>query len=73
MKVIIALIYLFIIVALTSCESIGICKICRQVTYVDGAVTNEGPEAEYCDARLIAIEATPDYIDGNLRVSWECR
>jgi hypothetical protein len=57
----------------TSCESLGLCKICREVTYIDGTVTGEGQEAQYCDASLVAIEATPDYVDGNMRITWECR
>ena len=55
------------------CESLGTCKICRQVTYVDGAVTQEGPETEYCDAELIAVETAKDVISGNTRKTWECR
>ncbi|NSW93157.1 MAG: hypothetical protein HPY62_00435 [Bacteroidales bacterium] len=58
---------------INSCEVLGNCKICRQVTYIDGKVDYEGPEAEYCDAELIAIEAKPDIINGNTRLSWECR
>jgi hypothetical protein len=66
----------FIILTLTfnSCEPLGTCKICREVTYeVGGGVISEGPEAEYCDAELIAIEAKDDIIIGNKRYSWECR
>lgn len=59
--------------ALTSCEALGSCKVCRQVTYVDGAVTQEGEETEYCDTKLAAIEATPDVVSGNTRIKWECR
>lgn len=57
----------------TSCEVLNNCKICRQVTYVNGIVDQEGPETEYCDAKLIAIQTTPDVINGNTRISWECR
>jgi hypothetical protein len=35
-------------------------------------VTHEGGESEYYSA-LIAIETNPDFIDGNKRISWECR
>jgi hypothetical protein len=59
--------------ALTSCESLGTCKVCRQVTYVDGVVTLEGDETEYCDSKLVAIEATPDVVQGSTRIKWECR
>jgi hypothetical protein len=57
----------------TSCESITGCKVCRQVTYVDEKVEQEGNESEYCGAELIAIEAASDVVTGNTRVSWECR
>jgi hypothetical protein len=55
------------------CEPLGTCKICRQVTYVDNAVTQEGTESQYCDVKLTAIENTPDIVSGNTRVTWECR
>jgi len=59
--------------AFTRCESLGTCKICHQVTYVDNAVTQEGTEAQYCDTKLTAIENTPDVVQGNTRITWECR
>ncbi|MGB8492447.1 MAG: hypothetical protein WCE64_15440 [Bacteroidales bacterium] len=59
--------------AFTACESLGTCKVCRQVTYVSGAVVQEGPETEYCDSKLAAIQATPDYVNGTTTISWECR
>ncbi|HUV01431.1 MAG TPA: hypothetical protein VMW32_10745 [Bacteroidales bacterium] len=65
--------FLFLTWAFTSCEALNTCKICRQVTYINGLVDQEGPETEYCDAKLIAIEATPDVINGNTRIAWECR
>jgi len=43
------------------------------VTYVDNAVTQEGTEAQYCDTKLTAIENTPDVVQGNTRITWECR
>jgi hypothetical protein len=70
------IVVLFIVMTLSfnSCESLGTCKICREVTYeVGGGVISEGPEKEYCDASLIAIEAKDDLIIGNKRYSWECR
>lgn len=57
----------------TACEALGSCKICRQVTYVNGVVDIEGEETEYCDADLTTIEQTDDYVSGNTRISWECR
>ena len=59
--------------AFTACESLGNCKVCREVTYVSGVVVQEGPETEYCDSKLVAIEATPDVVNGNTRISWKCR
>jgi hypothetical protein len=68
------ILFIFIALAFNSCEPLGTCKICREVTYeVGGGVISEGPEAEYCDADLIAIEAKDDIIIGNKRYSWECR
>jgi hypothetical protein len=72
-KLLFGAVFIFITWAVTSCEAIRTCKICKQVTYENGVVINEGNEAEYCDAELIAIEATPDYISGNIRTTWECR
>lgn len=66
--------FLLIAFAFNSCEPLGTCKICREVTYeVGGGIIYEGPEAEYCDAELFAIEAKDDIIIGNKRYSWECR
>ena len=73
-KLIIALAFIAMTVSFNSCESIGTCKICKQVTYsIGGAVISEEPEAEYCDAALFAIEAKQDVIVGNTRITWECR
>ena len=73
-KLIIALAFIAMTVSFNSCESIGTCKVCRQVTYsIGGGVISEEPEAEYCDAALIAIEAKQDVIVGNTRIAWECR
>lgn len=72
-KIILGLFFVLISWAFTSCEALSSCKICRQVTYVNGSVTMQGAEAEYCDAKLIAIESSKDVVSGNTRVSWECR
>ncbi len=64
---------LFMTWAFNSCEGLGTCKVCRQVTYIDGSVTQESSETQYCDADLVAIENTKDIIEGNKRISWECR
>lgn len=66
----------FILIAITfnACESLGTCKVCRQVTYeIGGGVIDPGTDTEYCDAALIAIQAKKDVIVGNTRLTWECR
>ncbi|NMC37760.1 MAG: hypothetical protein GYA41_05505 [Bacteroidales bacterium] len=73
MKILFWAILMMIIFTFTSCEELTGCKICRQVTYVNGIVEQEGREVEYCGAELIAIEATADIVSGNTRISWECR
>lgn len=65
--------FIMMIFSLTSCESLTGCKICRQVTYENGAVVQETREREYCGAELVAIEATEDIVSGNTRITWECR
>ena len=72
-KLIYSAVFIIMSLTLTSCESITGCKVCRQVTYVDEKVEQEGNESEYCGAELIAIEAASDVVTGNTRVSWECR
>jgi hypothetical protein len=67
------ILFIFIALAFNSCEPLGTCKICRQVIYENGVVIDEGAEAEYCDADLIAIEAKEDLVVGNTRTTWECR
>ncbi len=65
--------FIFMTLSFTSCEALSTCKICKQVTYIDGTVDHEGPESEYCDAKLVAIEAMDDVVIGNTRTAWECR
>lgn len=55
--IIIATSFILLTVAFTSCEVLGTCKICREITFqTNRGIINEGPEAEYCDAELIAKE-----------------
>jgi hypothetical protein len=63
--------FAFMACAFTSCE-MDSCKVCKQVTYVNGAYDHEGNPNEYCGASLIAVEATNDVINGNTRIAWEC-
>jgi hypothetical protein len=72
-KLLYGLAFLALACAFTRCEPLGTCKICKQVTYVDNVLTQEGSETQYCDAKLTAIENTPDVVSGNTRVTWECR
>ena len=73
-KIILGISFIIMTLAFNPCESLGTCKVCRQVTYeVGGGIIEEGTETEYCDAALIAIEAKTDVIVGNTRISWECR
>jgi hypothetical protein len=73
-KILIAISFILITLTFNSCEPLGTCKVCRQVTYeIGGSVISEGAETEYCDGALIAIEAKADIIVNNTRISWECR
>ena len=65
----------FILIAATfsSCEDLLTnCKICALNTYEDGVLISSVQEAEYCDAELIVIQATPDTTIGNTVAKWEC-
>jgi hypothetical protein len=72
-KLIFSLFLILMTFTFNSCESLTGCKICRQVTYVDEKIEQEGNESEYCGAELVAIEAASDIVTGNTRVTWECR
>lgn len=73
-KIVFIISFLFITLAFNSCEPLGTCKVCKQVTYeIGGGIISEGAETEYCDAALIAIEAKGDIFVNNTRISWECR
>jgi hypothetical protein len=64
--------FLLVAWAATYCEALSGCKVCKQVTYIDGIFDHEGNPQDYCDADLIRIEATPDYVNGTTRIKWEC-
>ena len=72
-KLFYSMILLIMTFAFTACESLTGCKVCRQVTYVNEQIEQEGTETEYCGAELIAIEAASDIVNGNTRITWECR
>jgi hypothetical protein len=58
-----------------SCDKLGNCQVCSQVKRdtSSGSIISEGNEAEYCDAELIAIKATPPVTVGNATTKYECR
>ena len=65
--------FLFIAWAFTSCEALSDCGFCKNVTYENGSVINEGSETEYCGDALIAKKATPPVTVGSLTTKVECR
>lgn len=71
-KIIPGILVLIIAAAFHSCEILNDCKTCKQVTYVDGTWDHETEPSEYCGASLISIETMDDYVNGNVRVAWEC-
>lgn len=62
-------------VSFHSCDELSNCEICRKVTTDNstGAIIDESSEAEYCDAELIGIKATPPATVLNKTTKWECR
>ncbi|MCX6334793.1 MAG: hypothetical protein NT092_10915 [Bacteroidia bacterium] len=71
-KIVFAITLFFIAAAFHSCEVLNDCKVCKQVTYVNGAWDHETNPTEYCGASLLTIEAMDDYIDGEIRTTWVC-
>jgi hypothetical protein len=73
-KILYAAAFLFIAWAAQSCEALEKCKFCKMVTTDNktGDVTYD-PEAEYCGAALIAIEAKGATTVGDITTTWECR
>ena len=56
--------FILIAASFTGCDGLGNCKTCRLNTYdSSNNLISSVKEAEYCNAELIAIEATPDYTD----------
>lgn len=52
--------------------SITDCMVCKNVSYQNGIIINEGSETEYCGVDLQAKLATPDVIVMNITVKVEC-
>ena len=73
-KFLLAAAFVFISWAVTSCEDLVQCKICRTVT-TDSQTgdVNEGFETEYCGAALLAIEAKAPITVGSQTTEWVCR
>ena len=72
-EVIIRSIFSFIAWAFASCEALSDCGFCKNVTYENGSVINEGSETEYCGADLEAQKAIDPVTVGNLTTKVECR
>jgi hypothetical protein len=74
-RIIFAAGFLLMIAGLTSCEDLlNTCKICQQNTYnSSGTLLTEGQETEYCDAALLAIEATKPQTVLGVTTKWVCR
>jgi hypothetical protein len=72
-KVLFAAAFLLVAWAATSCEAIGGCKICKDVTYENGSVINSGPDTEYCGVELINKESTKPITIGTQTIRVECR
>jgi hypothetical protein len=64
--------FVFIALSFTTCTKN--CKVCQQNTYnSSGTQLTTGIETEYCDASLLAIEATKDYTLAGITTKWVCR
>jgi hypothetical protein len=70
-KIIYAVCLILIVLAAPSCEKN--CKFCKNVTYENGNIINEGTETEYCGAALATHENLPDIVVGDLTTKVECR
>jgi hypothetical protein len=72
-KLLFGMFILIISCVVTSCEALSGCKVCKQVTYIDGVYAFEGSPEQYCDAKLVSIETAKDYVSGSTRIKWECK
>ena len=72
-KLIIAASFILMASAFTSCKDLfQTCKMCATNTYEGGTLVIPGSDVEYCDAALIAKEATPDIPVGAQIIKVEC-
>lgn len=65
--------FLLLTWAITSCDKLSDCKMCKYVTYENGVATVTGTETEYCGTDLITKQAAPDAVIGTLTTKFECR
>ena len=72
-NILFAVVFIFIAWAASSCEALfNDCGICKYVIYENNLVLSEGPEREYCGAKLIEIRTTPDVASGTTITKYEC-
>ncbi|HEX2921235.1 MAG TPA: hypothetical protein VHO50_08735 [Bacteroidales bacterium] len=63
---------LCMIISIPSCE-LDECKVCKKVIYDDqGNYVSEESEAEYCGAKLIAIDGKTLNLGAMGTAKWEC-
>lgn len=66
---------IIIAASFNGCEGLNNCKTCSLNTYdSNGDLISKVKEAEYCDAKLVTIQATPDYTDPvtGTTTKWVC-
>ena len=72
-KLILVAVFLFATWAFNSCEALTDCGFCKNVTYENGTVINEGTETEYCGDDLVKKKATPPVTVGSVTTKVVCR
>jgi hypothetical protein len=64
----------FVLIALSVTTCTKNCKVCQQNTYNSGGtLLTTGSDTQYCDAELIAIQATKDVTINGVTTKWVCR
>jgi hypothetical protein len=72
-KIIYASVFIFMVVAFGSCNSLKNCNVCSQNTYDSNqTLITAGSETEYCDADLVKIKATPPVTVLGVTTKWVC-
>ena len=62
----------FFALTLNSCELLGDCSTCSQVTYESGSEVASTPGISYCGDELEEKESADPVIIGNRSTYWEC-